>query len=136
MKRQPELPGWAQELRQRYLAGEASLFLLHGNVRDLYPWESPDGSVRYVSLREFLERFLSRSKDIVAYYNCSEGIEFAEKGMAGRFRRAVNSKRTLQGLGDAEINQSRFFNTGDDFNRKPEGFFGSWNKVGGVFCFA
>ena len=100
MKRQPELPGWAQELRQRYLAGEASLFLLHGNVRDLYPWEEADGTLRYVALREFLERFLSRSKDIVAYYNCSEGIEFAEKGMAGRFRRAVNSKRTLQGLGD------------------------------------
>lgn len=100
MKRQPELPVWAQELRERYLAGEASLFLLHGNVRDLYPWEESDGTVRYVALREFLERFLSRSKDVVLYYNCSEGIEFAEKGMAGKFRRAVNAKRTLKGLPD------------------------------------
>lgn len=100
MKRQPELPVWAQELRQRYLAGEASLFLLHGNVRDLYPWEESDGNTRYMALREFLERFLSRSKDIVFYYNCSEGIEFAEKGMSGKFRRAVNAKRTLKGQPD------------------------------------
>ena len=99
MKRQPELPAWAQQLRERYLAGEASMFLLHGNVRDLFPWDGADGT-RYVPLREYLERFLSRSKDIVAYYNCSEGIEFPEKEMAGRFKRAANTRRTLEGLSD------------------------------------
>jgi ATP-dependent 26S proteasome regulatory subunit len=98
--RSPELPTWAQELRQRYLAGEASMFLLHGNVRDLFAWEESDGTVRYVSLRDFLERFLTRSKDVVAYYNCSEGIEFPEKAMAGKFRRAINARRTLQGKTD------------------------------------
>ena len=99
MIREPELPEWAQQLRQRYLAGEASMFLLHGNVRDLFPWDGADG-VRYVPLREYLERFLARSKDIVAYYNCSEGIEFPEKEMAGRFKRAANTRRTLQGFAD------------------------------------
>ncbi|MCB9743806.1 MAG: ATP-binding protein [Alphaproteobacteria bacterium] len=97
MKRAPELPGWAQELRERYLAGEASLFLLHGNVRDLYPWEMSDGSVRYVPLRTFLEQFLRRSKDIVLYYNCSEGIEFADKDMNARFSRAINARRAREG---------------------------------------
>jgi len=97
MKRKPQLPGWANQLRDRYLAGEASMFMLHGNVRDLFAWEDPDGTVRYLPLRAFLEKFLSRSKDIVLYYNCSEGIEFAEKPMAGRFKRAVNAKRQLEG---------------------------------------
>lgn len=99
MKRQPELPSWAQELRQRYLAGEASMFLLHGNVRDLFPWDGPDGT-RYIPLREFLERFLSRSKDIVAYYNCSEGIEFPESDMESRFKKAVNLKLVADGRSD------------------------------------
>ena len=35
MKREPQLPTWARELRERYLAGEASMFLLHGNVREI-----------------------------------------------------------------------------------------------------
>jgi len=31
------LPAWADELKRRYLAGEAGLFLLHGNVHDGVP---------------------------------------------------------------------------------------------------
>lgn len=33
------LPSWADELKRRYLAGEAGLFLLHGNVHDGVPHE-------------------------------------------------------------------------------------------------
>ena len=97
MRKQPTLPAWANQLRDRYLAGEASMFMLHGNVRDLFGWEEGDGAVRYLPLRAFLEKFLSRSKDIVLYYNCSEGIEFADKSMEGRFKRAVSARRQLEG---------------------------------------
>ncbi|MCB9760443.1 MAG: ATP-binding protein [Alphaproteobacteria bacterium] len=97
MSNAPVLPSWAEELRERYLAGEASMFLLHGNVRDLFPWISPDDSVRYVPLRTFLEQFLSRSKEIVLYYNCSEGIEFPDKAMGARFRRAISTRRATKG---------------------------------------
>lgn len=99
MKREPSLPPWAEELRHRYLSGEASMFLLHGNVRDVYPWEESDGSVRYVTLREFLERFLGRSKDVVVYYNLSEGLEFPDRTVAARFRAAVDARRLLEGKG-------------------------------------
>lgn len=97
MKREPSLPPWAEELRHRYLSGEASMFLLHGNVRDVYPWEEADGSVRYLTLREFLERFLARSRDIVVYYNLSEGLEFPDKASAARFRATVDARRMLEG---------------------------------------
>lgn len=33
------LPSWADELKRRYLAGEAGVFLLHGNVHDGVPHE-------------------------------------------------------------------------------------------------
>ena len=97
MKREPSLPPWAEELRHRYLSGEASMFLLHGNVRDVYPWEEADGSVRYLTLREFLERFLARSKDIVVYYNLSEGLEFPDRSSATRFRATMDARRMLEG---------------------------------------
>ena len=73
---EPVLPAWATALRDRYLSGESSVFLLHGNVRDVQPWPDADGTIRFVSLREFLTRFLGRNKDLLVYYNVSEGIEF------------------------------------------------------------
>jgi len=41
------LPPWADELKRRYLAGEAGVFLLHGNVHDGVPHEG--------ALRPFVE---------------------------------------------------------------------------------
>ena len=64
-----ELVSWAEELKQRYLAGEASLFLLHGNVRDLYPWTKDDGTIEYLDLQSYLHLFLGRTKDTILYYN-------------------------------------------------------------------
>lgn len=105
----PRLPSWAEELRERYLAGESALFLVHGNVRDLFAWEDEAGEIQWVALREFLERFLCRHKNIVAYYNVSEGLEFPMAGMDGRFVRAVNG-----GRGGARITP------GEDLPRTPD----------------
>lgn len=91
------LPAWANDLRERYLAGESSMFLVHGNVRDMYPWEDSSGAVTYVTLREFMERFLTRAKELVAYYNVSEGIEFPVEGMRARFLDAINTRRRKLG---------------------------------------
>lgn len=96
MQREPLLPKWAQELKDRYLSGEASMFMLHGNVRDLMAWDDGE-QTRYVSIRTFLERFLGRSKEIVVYYNCSEGFEFPDRAHKARFLRAVNARRVLDG---------------------------------------
>jgi ATP-dependent 26S proteasome regulatory subunit len=100
---EPALPAWASSLRARYLAGEASVFLLHGNTRDLQPWAEADGTLRHVSLQEFLVRFLARSRDIVARYDVSQGLEFPTKSQQGAFLRAVNSHRLL--LGREEIRE-------------------------------
>jgi SpoVK/Ycf46/Vps4 family AAA+-type ATPase len=93
----PSLPGWADDLRERYLAGEASMFLVHGNVRDVYPWEDSSGEVSYITLRQFMERFLARAKELVAYYNVSEGIEFPVPGMRQRFLDTINAQRRKLG---------------------------------------
>lgn len=91
------LPRWAEELRSRYLAGEASLFLLHGNVRDLQCWRDDDGKRTWMDLRAFLERFLERTRDVVAYYNVSQGLQFSKKEHARVFRTVVDGRRQLRG---------------------------------------
>jgi transitional endoplasmic reticulum ATPase len=100
---QPVLPPWASTLRDRYLAGESSLFLISGNVRDLQPWTDAGGKTEWLDLRAFLERFLSRTRDIVAYYNVSQGLHFGSAEQEKRFRRSVDTRRMLDGdkpLGD------------------------------------
>ena len=37
--RRSRASGWAEELRRRYLRGEASQFVLHGNVFDLVEYD-------------------------------------------------------------------------------------------------
>ena len=93
----PVLPPWAAALRDRYLAGESSLFLIHGNVRDLVPWDA-GGRTEWVDLRTFLERFLARTRDVVAYYNVSQGLLFPDKAHEKRFRRTADARRMLDGL--------------------------------------
>jgi transitional endoplasmic reticulum ATPase len=93
----PILPAWAESLRQRYVAGESSLFLLHGNVRDLHAWSDRPGVVEHLDLRAFLEKFLDRTRDVVAYYNVSQGISFTKKPQQRLFQSIVDAKRVARG---------------------------------------
>jgi len=72
------LPPWADELRRRYLKGEASLFVLYGNVFDLTLHEG-----KLLRLTDFLEQLLGPTKDTIALYNLSSGVRFAKRA-AGR----------------------------------------------------
>src|SRR5687767_14570482 len=91
-----KLPPWADELRSRYLAGEASMFLVHGNVRDLHPWRDEEGT-KWLDLRAFLEKFLERTREVVAYYNVSQGLQCAQKAQLRLFRSIVDGRRQLRG---------------------------------------
>jgi AAA+ superfamily predicted ATPase len=78
------LPGWADEIRRRYLRGESSQFVLYGNVHDLI-LDDPDNSVekrssdeRLHQLPEFLATVLLEKKNLVALYNVSTGVRFVK----------------------------------------------------------
>jgi transitional endoplasmic reticulum ATPase len=86
------LPPWADALKQRYISGASSLFVLHGNIHDLVAW---DGG--YVPLRQFLAEMLGRTKDIVAFYDVASGLHFGSKAMEAPFRRAVDAARGVAG---------------------------------------
>ena len=54
-------PSWAEELRRRYLRGEASQFILHGNVHDQILHEG-----ELYGLSDYLTKvFLEKSRDVI-----------------------------------------------------------------------
>src|SRR4051794_27119833 len=69
------LPAWCEDLRRRYLRGESSQFVLHGNVHDVVLHEG-----KLYGAAEFLSQVLfARSKDTVMLYNVSTGVRFAKR---------------------------------------------------------
>ncbi len=68
-----QLPEWTNELKRRYLRGEASVFVLHGNVYDTI---LHDGKL--LALTDFLvNEVLKQSKDLVGVFNISQGLRVA-----------------------------------------------------------
>jgi transitional endoplasmic reticulum ATPase len=69
------LPAWADELRRRYLRGEACQFVVHGNVHDLVLHED-----QFLSVSDFLaQSLLAPAKETVVSYNVSSGVRFQKK---------------------------------------------------------
>jgi transitional endoplasmic reticulum ATPase len=70
-----KIPAWAESLRQRYLRGESSQFVIHGNVHDVVL----AGADKLTSLSDFLANTLFANKDTVVFYNVSTGVRFAKR---------------------------------------------------------
>src|ERR1043166_2357900 len=69
------LPVWAEDLRRRYLRGEASMFVLHGNVYDVVLCGR-----KMMALTEFLtDVLLKDSKETIAVYNVATGTRFSRR---------------------------------------------------------
>jgi SpoVK/Ycf46/Vps4 family AAA+-type ATPase len=69
------LPAWADEVRRRYLRGEAWQFVLHGNVYDLVLHEG-----QLHPFADFLGAvLLAPTKDTVILYNLSTGVRFGKR---------------------------------------------------------
>jgi SpoVK/Ycf46/Vps4 family AAA+-type ATPase len=68
---EPRFPGWADELRRRYLRGEASVFVLYGNVHDLVLHGG-----QMASVSDFLATTVLQKKDTIIRYNVSTGCRF------------------------------------------------------------
>jgi transitional endoplasmic reticulum ATPase len=66
----PGLPEWADSVRRKYVGGEASVFLLHGNVFD----EVLDGD-SWSSLQEFIaRRLVGDNKTLVMAYGPASSL--------------------------------------------------------------
>ena len=78
------LRGWALELARRWNGGTYSLFVLHGNIFDLFPVQE-NSSVSYVPLKTFLVRRLFPERACLLFYDVSDGLTFGSADMQKRF---------------------------------------------------
>src|ERR1051326_1011337 len=78
------LRNWALELAKRWNGGTYSLFVLHGNIFDLFPVQD-DSTVNYVPLKTFLVRRLFPERACMLFYDISDGLTFGSADMQKRF---------------------------------------------------
>jgi SpoVK/Ycf46/Vps4 family AAA+-type ATPase len=88
-------PGWARALARKYFTKTLNHFVLHGNVRDLVRTEDTKGGVDYVPLRRFLAEDLFAGRDLVIYFDRSDGIHFVDEKSRTDFARALSGYDTL-----------------------------------------
>ena len=95
-------PLWARELARRYFTKTINQFILHGNVRDLVPAETEPTAGgtpgrAYLPLRQFLSEDLFAGRDLVVFYDRSDGIHFLDAESRRDFARAVSGYDSLFG---------------------------------------
>lgn len=78
------LRGWALELARRWNGGTYSLFVLHGNIFDLFPVQD-NSHLNYVPLKTFLVQRLFPQRDCLLFYDISDGLTFGSADMQKRF---------------------------------------------------
>lgn len=79
------MPEWARSLSEKYYSRTLSMFVLHGNVRDLAPLPSGE----HVPLMAFLRQSLFGQRNLVLTYDRGGGLSFAHPDMQADFRRAL-----------------------------------------------
>ncbi len=92
----PNIPPWAQEMREIFKGGSVSQFILYGNIYDLIAKNPEQETSPFVPLRDFLVASQLAPFDLVLAYDRSRGI------------------RTLK---DENKNFLSFLNTYDSFNK-------------------
>src|SRR5881296_58174 len=78
------LRGWALELARRWNSAAYTVFLLHGNIFDVFPVQ--DGErVDYLPLKRFLSSRLFPERDFLLFYDIGDGLTFGSADMQKRF---------------------------------------------------
>src|SRR6267154_3475786 len=78
------LRSWGLELARRWNGGTYSLFVIHGNIFDLFPVQEQSG-ISYVPLKSFLVRRLFPERACLLFYDISDGLTFGSADMQKRF---------------------------------------------------
>ena len=74
------LRGWALEFARRWNAHTHSLFLLHGNIHDVFPTRD-----HYSPLKNFLMRRLLPEGRLTLYFDIGDGLSFGSPDIQKRF---------------------------------------------------
>ncbi|GHV53288.1 ATPase AAA [Spirochaetia bacterium] len=85
------LPGWAQELANKYRSKTTNLYIVHGNIRDFLPHEVNEDEFDFRRVQEYISDVLFGNKDIILFYDCSSGVTFCTDDMARDYHAAMQA---------------------------------------------
>ncbi|MEO7319265.1 MAG: AAA family ATPase [Chthoniobacteraceae bacterium] len=75
---------WALEFARRWNAGVSSVFVLYGNIHDVFP--VPEGAKSgYAPLKTFLTRRLFSGREWMLFYDIGDGLSFGSPEMQHEF---------------------------------------------------
>ena len=75
---------WSLELARRWNGGTYSVFVLHGNIFDVFPVQE-GAAISYVPLKTFLVQRLFPERAYLLFYDISDGLTFGSGEMQKRF---------------------------------------------------
>jgi AAA+ superfamily predicted ATPase len=78
------LEGWALELARRWNSDAYSMFIVQGNIFDVFPLHNA-GQISYVPLKTFLTRRLFSERSFLLFYDIGDGLTFGSAAMQKRF---------------------------------------------------
>ena len=78
------LSGWALDLARRWNSGTYSVFVLHGNIYDVFPVQE-GAEVAFVSLKTYLARRIFPERSYLLFYDIGDGLTFGTADMQRRF---------------------------------------------------
>lgn len=90
------LQPWAKELARRWNSEAYSVFLLSGNIFDIFPIQE-DAGVSYVSLKSFLCRRLFPDRKLLLFYDIGDGLTFGAKTMQQKFNEWLEAYDSVEG---------------------------------------
>src|ERR1019366_7930972 len=91
------LPAWAKELSEKYYSRTITMFVLHGNVRDLVAFRREGAALEFCGMQRFLRSGLFGQRDLVITYDRGGGLSFAEPRMQEDFRQAISGYDQFHG---------------------------------------
>src|SRR5215203_3402413 len=98
------LRGWPLEFARRWNAHTHSVFLLHGNIHDVFP--TREG---YVPLKSFLMRRLLPEGRLMLFYDIGDGLSFGSPEMQKRFYEWLQIFDSVEGTNFSQTGAPRSF---------------------------
>ena len=80
-------PAWTRELARAWNAGTHGVFILHGNIFDLFPVGDAGAGAKFVNLKTLLARRIFPNRRMLMFFDVADGLTFATAEMQAGFMR-------------------------------------------------
>ena len=91
-------PAWTKELARAWNAGTHGVFILHGNIFDLFPIAEPDGEPNFVNLKTLLAQRMFPNRRMLVFFDIADGLTFSTREMQAEFMKWMQLHAEAAGI--------------------------------------